>query len=61
MKIIYETKDSIFITELSIKQIEDIKNLLSESKAKKISAKKIAEIKKFCSEYIEDKIKKGKM
>lgn len=61
MKVIHETKNSIFITELTLKEIEDIKNLLSESKPKKITAKEKAEIRKFTSEYIESKIKRGKM
>lgn len=61
MKIIHETKDSIFITELSLKQIEDIKNLLSESKTKKITAKEKSEMKKFFSEYLKNKMQRGKI
>ena len=60
MKILYETKDTLFITELSLKEIEDIKNSLSEPKPKKISSKTKAQIRKEVSEYIESKIKRGK-
>lgn len=61
MKIIHETKNSIFITELTLKEIEDIKNLLSESKPKKITTKEKAEMKKFYSDYLKTKREKGKM
>lgn len=61
MKILYETKDTLFITELSLKEIEDIKNLLSEPKPKKISSKTKAQIRKETSEYIKEKIRKEKI
>ncbi|MEN5131126.1 hypothetical protein [Elizabethkingia anophelis] len=60
MKIIYETKNAVFITGLSQKKINEIKSLLGESETKD-QLKIKAELRKFYSQNIKDKIKRGKI